>query len=166
MAVNCHRTSRTMLACAAALKKGLSQQVRLKSHATSSHINARSLSLASNAWQQLALKEEPIPDHAVAWASTERGFLRVEFGDGTFSDMPYAWLRNRCKCSQCSRFLSLDSYVGETDHDVHPEIIQRTESGLVIDWSDGHISKYSADWLRSAIFIPPYCDVHTYAEAT
>lgn len=159
------RASRAVMCCAARMKSSLRQQVRNQSQSSSSHVNVRSLSLAANAWQQqMALREDPLPDNIISWATAGQESLRVEFGDGSVHEMPYAWLRNRCRCSKCSGAES--GFMESSREEVRPEIIQRMQCGLVVDWSDGHISRYTADWLRSADFIPPVYSIHTYAEAT
>lgn len=166
------RTSRVLTSCAAAMKNNVRQQMRQQSQSSSSHMNHRSLSFVTNAWQdQMALREHPLPDNNIVWATAGQESLRVEFGDGTVNELPYQLLRKRCRCSICtgtgSGTVTVENdFKGDVAmNKIHPEIIQRREDGcLIVDWTDGHISRYTADWLRSADFVPSAHSIHNYNE--
>ncbi|XP_071530349.1 gamma-butyrobetaine dioxygenase-like isoform X2 [Panulirus ornatus] len=108
--------------------------------------HSRSLSLAAAARQQLATMEAPRPGSGVVSASTGSQALHVKFCDGRTSEIPYAWLRDNCQCHRCSSERGLGN--NEFEVAAHPEIIQSNVFGVVVDWSDGHISKYPGEWLH------------------
>ncbi|KAK7077202.1 hypothetical protein SK128_000252 [Halocaridina rubra] len=165
--MNTQRASRLLVSYISTMKSNM-RLVRHKSQqACTGHMNARNLSLASNARQQVAFAEESLPDSVIAWATAGKETLRVEFGDGSVNEMPYHFLRSNCRCSKCTRSLTGSNIMTNHQTEIQPEIIQRRDYGLVVDWSDGHISRYTADWLRAAEFVNAHAyNMHTYAEAT
>lgn len=96
----------------------------------------------------------PPPTHAgtgVVAAVTGDKSLRIKFSDGSAREVPYTWLRDNCRCHACSGTLAS----GNLHSEVYPEIIQSNEFGVVVDWSDGHISKYSGLWLHDHTLMSP-----------
>lgn len=111
--------------------------------------HSRSLTLAAAARQQLGYEEAVRPGSGLMTVTTGSDALHLQFCDGRTSNIPYSFLRDNCKCRRCraDRNTAIDS---DFDVAVHPEIIQSNVLGVVIDWSDGHISKYSGEWLHDA----------------
>lgn len=120
--------------------------MRRQSH-TCAH--SRSLTLAAAARQQMAFQEAPRPGNGVTAATTGSDALHLQFCDGKNIVIPYDFLRDNCKCHRC-RTHQTSPIHSEFQVEAHPEIIQSNVLGVVIDWSDGHISKYSGEWLHQA----------------
>lgn len=66
-------------------------------------------------------------------------------------------VRNQCALvrtvsSECCYILAQTRTLGSflVDHGGVPPSLQSNVLGVVIDWSDGHISKYSGEWLHNA----------------
>ncbi|XP_050734556.1 gamma-butyrobetaine dioxygenase-like [Eriocheir sinensis] len=140
------RYARVLLSGAAVIRNTARLQTRRQSH-TCAH--SRSLTLAAAARQQQAFEEAVHPGSGVMTATTGSDALHLQFLDGRTSAIPYSFLRDHCRCRRCRSLLtpSINSHFQPA---VHPEIIQSNVLGVVIDWSDGHISKYSGEWLHNA----------------
>ncbi|XP_002736275.1 gamma-butyrobetaine dioxygenase-like [Saccoglossus kowalevskii] len=77
--------------------------------------------------------------------------LRVQWNDGSEFSYPYVWLRDNCLCPSCyhaqgkQRLLTM----AELDIDVQPSTISMStdRKGVTVDWSDGHQSTFSTDWM-------------------
>ncbi|KAG7159771.1 gamma-butyrobetaine dioxygenase-like [Homarus americanus] len=140
------RYARALLSGAAALRNTAVYQGQRNTHRCA---HSRSLTLATAARQQLASAEAPRPGSGVISASTGSDALQITFCDGRRSEIPYSWLRDNCQCHKCSSCTSLTQPVNtEFELGAHPEIIQSNVFGVVVDWSDGHISKYPGEWLH------------------
>lgn len=140
------RYTRALLSGAAAIRNVAHQQVRYNSQVC---MHSRSLSLAAAARNQLAVLEAPLPGTGVVAAVTGDKCLRVKFTDGSAREIPYSWLRENCRCRNCS------GTIASAAAEVYPEIIQSNEFGVVVDWSDGHISKYPGLWLHDHTLMSP-----------
>lgn len=136
------RCSRALLTGAAVLRTVSCQQIRHKSQVCT---HTRSLNLAAAA---KTLLEPPPAGTAVVGTVTGTDTLRVGFSDGSAREINYTWLRGNCRCHSCLRGATEGRLAsGEQSPEVHPEIIQSNVHGIVVDWSDGHISKYPGQWL-------------------
>lgn len=142
------RYTKALLSGATAFRSVARQQVR---HNSQVCMHSRSLSLAAAARNQLAVLEAPLPGTGVVAAVTGDKSLRIKFSDGSAREVPYTWLRDNCRCHACSGTLAS----GNLHSEVYPEIIQSNEFGVVVDWSDGHISKYSGLWLHDHTLMSP-----------
>merc|ERR1712212_1041836 len=99
--------------------------------------------------------EAPLPGTGVVTAITSDSSLRVRFTDGSAREIPYSWLRHNCRCHKCLPRDAAGVFSSENlNMEVHPEIIQSNEFGVVVDWSDGHISKYPGVWLHDNAIMP------------
>ncbi|XP_063867007.1 uncharacterized protein LOC135104052 [Scylla paramamosain] len=147
------RYARALLSGAVALRNTARLQVSRRSH-TCAH--SRSLTLAAAARQQLGYEESVRPGIGVMAASTGSDSLHLQFCDGRTSQIPYSFLRDHCKCHRCRTHLTTDIHT-EFQPAIQPEIIQSNVFGVVIDWSDGHISKYSGEWLHDATHDLNFC---------
>nr|XP_045604657.1 gamma-butyrobetaine dioxygenase-like [Procambarus clarkii] len=150
------RYYRFLLSTAAALKCVARQQVRGKSGGCSSCSVQRGLSLAADARQQLALKCQTHSRSSVVSWVLERECLKVRFGDGSASQMPYVWLRDNCQCPECYNAVALgrNFLLDDLDIEVHPIEVQDSDGGVKINWSDGHRSEYTGEWLQDRAFTP------------
>lgn len=123
----------------------LFSQVKRQTHLCA---HSRSLTLAAAARHQLARAEAPHPGSGVVAALTGSDALQVTFCDGRTSEIPYAWLRDNCQCHKCASCRGLATHVNEFQVVALPDIIQSNVFGVVVDWNDGHISKYPGKWLH------------------
>jgi alpha-ketoglutarate-dependent taurine dioxygenase len=78
-------------------------------------------------------------------------FLGVPIGDDV-ARFHYVWLRDNCWCSECRVAQTQERRLYTAD--VPPDITARESSiddngTLRVRWSDGHVSAYSAAWLRT-----------------
>ncbi|XP_037786963.1 trimethyllysine dioxygenase-like [Penaeus monodon] len=136
------RCSRALLSGATVLRSVSCQQIRRKSQICT---HTRSLNLAAAA---KTLLEPPPAGTAVVGTVTGTNTLRVGFSDGSAKEIPYTWLRGNCRCHRCLRGDTEGRLAsGEQSTEIHPEIVQSNVHGIVVDWSDGHISKYPGLWL-------------------
>ncbi|XP_071530346.1 gamma-butyrobetaine dioxygenase-like [Panulirus ornatus] len=150
------RYSRALLLGANALRSVARQQVRQKCSACSSCSSSRRLSLAAAARQQAATKEAPPKPKTVVSSTLENDFLTVKFGDGSFSEMPFMWLRDNCQCPSCfsSGALGRTFLMENLNIDVQATSVKEIESGILVKWSDGHTSEYTGKWLYDRAFTP------------
>ena len=90
-------------------------------------------------------------------ASLERApdRLRLTWPDGGHDDFHHVWLRDNCRCETCR-----DPAAGERLFDtvsLSPDLEPRTataEDDLVIEWDDGHTSRFPSRWLREHAYGP------------
>ncbi|KAG0716172.1 hypothetical protein GWK47_010386 [Chionoecetes opilio] len=147
------RCVRALLSGAVALRNTARLQVSRQSH-TCAH--SRSLNLAAAARQQLVYEDVGRAGSGVMTATTGTDALHLQFYDGRASSIPYSFLRDHCKCQKCRAHLA-NTMHSDFQPGAHPEIIQSNMLGVVIDWSDGHISKYSGEWLHDAAHDLNFC---------
>jgi len=76
--------------------------------------------------------------------------LEVSVGDGAVHRFHYVWLRDNCWCEDCrveqSAERKLLSWSIPTD--IHAVGVETVNDEVVVDWSDGHRSRYSSTWLE------------------
>jgi gamma-butyrobetaine dioxygenase len=75
--------------------------------------------------------------------------VRITWPDGMSDAFHHLWLRDNCPCAECR-----DPAAGERlfdtvsmPVDLRPRAV-RLEDALVVDWHDGHRSRFPAAWLR------------------
>ncbi|XP_071530345.1 gamma-butyrobetaine dioxygenase-like [Panulirus ornatus] len=148
--------SRTLFLGASALRGVARQQVRQRSSAPLSYRNTRSLNLASTAKQQLAVKEAPLSANSIVSSTPETESLNLKFGDGSASQMPYVWLRENCQCSECYNSMAQGrTFLMESlDLNISPSNVKNDEEEVLVEWNDGHVSKYTKPWLYDRAFTP------------
>ena len=77
--------------------------------------------------------------------------VAVLWADGHESRFPGIWLLNACICARCGSTESAVRHTLLTEQPDHPEIAgadRDPEGSLVVDWGDGHVSRYDPAWLR------------------
>lgn len=89
----------------------------------------------------------------IARAVTEQAkkLIKVEWETGHQSVYPMAWLRDNCRCPKCFHPVVMARL--NLMKDLKPETLTNTditveESNLRIQWNDGHLSPFTADWLH------------------
>lgn len=164
--------SSRVLPCTAAMTGQISHQCNV--HTTATKISyftkvtghpypqpwsaTRRLSLAAQARQQdLAARRQPVIATSVLHTQMVNDAIRVEFADGSTSDLPHLWLRDNCQCDKCfsksaeGRLTSL-KYL---DLNTHPVDVQENQNGsITVEWNDGHISDFTGEWLHHRAFNP------------
>ncbi len=67
------------------------------------------------------------------------------------SQFHYVWLRDNCICSECMHPDTLERTLitAEIADDIAPQDAHVDKDSLVIDWNDGHHSRYPLVWLKS-----------------
>ncbi|XP_063867001.1 gamma-butyrobetaine dioxygenase-like isoform X1 [Scylla paramamosain] len=123
----------------------------------------RGVSLAAAAYQQAAARQHEAPACSVASAVAKDDILTVKFGNGTEGQLPFVWLRDNCQCPQCFSVEALGRklLMDDLDIDVHPtKVQQESDSGLTVEWSDGHMGEYPAQWLKERAFTPTARALH------
>ncbi|CAN3480742.1 trimethyllysine dioxygenase [Diutina catenulata] len=88
--------------------------------------------------------------------STTPSEAEVVFDDGTSTSYHHIWLRDNCRCEQCVYPLTKQRLFNSADipTDILPKSISTAESGLEIEWPDGHKSSYDSQWLRFHAYNP------------
>ncbi|WPC04805.1 gamma-butyrobetaine dioxygenase [Pseudomonas benzenivorans] len=79
--------------------------------------------------------------------------------DGRISLFHHQWLRDNCACNQCVYGVTREQLfeIVDVPEELHPQRTRIDEQGhLLIDWQDGHRSRYHPGWLRA----------HAYDEAS
>ncbi|CAL4103214.1 unnamed protein product, partial [Meganyctiphanes norvegica] len=120
--------------------------------------NTRRLSLAAQARQQeLTARRQPVVATSVLHSQVCNDTIRVEFADGSTSDLPHLWLRDNCQCEKCFSASAQGriSLLKNLDLDTTPVHVQELQNGsLTVEWSDGHTSEFSGEWLHQRAFNP------------
>ncbi len=92
----------------------------------------------------------PVTASAGAGVSLADRFLTVLI-DGAERSFHYVWLRDNCWCAQCKVAQSGERslFTASIDDQIVPEHVEQdVAQSLLVQWSDGHRSTYSAQWLR------------------
>ena len=82
----------------------------------------------------------------------------VADGEEHSQDFPYVWLRDVCRCSSCFNPLVHSRVCDfiDIDPEVYPLQLKTNEQlndhVVSIEWSDGHKSEYSVNWLKQFKF--------------
>ncbi len=85
--------------------------------------------------------------------------LDTLWSDGRVSPFHYQWLRDNCACGQCVYSVTREQLfeIVDVPEQLHPQRTRIDEQGhLLIDWQDGHHSRFHPGWLRA----------HAYDEAS
>lgn len=78
--------------------------------------------------------------------------LDTRWSDGRVSPFHYQWLRDNCACAQCVYSVTREQLfeIVDAPEDLHPQRTRIDEHGhLLIDWQDGHRSRFHPGWLRA-----------------
>lgn len=88
---------------------------------------------------------------SVKGLSPERNRLSIGWADGARSDFHAIWLRDNCRCEACGAPETgrRKSRLTEIPLDVAIASTQMEENTVVLAWSDGHRSRFSAHWLHA-----------------
>ena len=84
--------------------------------------------------------------------------LFAKWQDGASARIPHLWLRHNCGCEQCVvRQTSEKRFqIFTVAADLKPERARLADGpALVVDWPDGHRSRFSSQYLRAALHAPP-----------
>lgn len=78
--------------------------------------------------------------------------VAVTWSDGRVSPFHHQWLRDNCSCSQCVYRVTREQLFEIVDAplELHPQRTRIDAQGqLLIDWQDGHHSRFHPGWLRA-----------------
>ncbi|KAM8964929.1 trimethyllysine dioxygenase, mitochondrial [Sarcophilus harrisii] len=97
---------------------------------------------AARRWQHTALGPRDC-----AWQQHE-DHLELRYA-GTVMRFDYVWLRDHCRSASCynskTNQRSLDT--ASVDLGIKPQTIRLNETMLFLTWPDGHVTRYSLEWL-------------------
>ncbi|XP_051824118.1 trimethyllysine dioxygenase, mitochondrial [Antechinus flavipes] len=97
---------------------------------------------AAHRWQHTALGPRDC-----AWQQHE-DHLELRYA-GTVMRFDYVWLRDHCRSASCynskTNQRSLDT--ASVDLGIKPQTIRLNETMLFLTWPDGHVTRYSLEWL-------------------
>jgi len=87
---------------------------------------------------------------ARAVGEAAKKIVRVEWENGHHSAYSMAWLRDNCRCPTC--FSQVSKNRQNLMKDLMPETLSHSKiipssTSMSIEWNDGHLSPYEADWL-------------------
>jgi gamma-butyrobetaine dioxygenase len=107
----------------------------------------------------LSLETSSIPDFrsyrvgaSLVTLRPEHDRLETVWSDGRVSPFHHQWLRDNCPCSHCVYTVTREQVLEIVDvaEEMHPQRTRLDEQGhLLIDWQDGHHSRFHPDWLRA-----------------
>src|SRR5262245_19759793 len=96
-------------------------------------------------------KAQMLPREQMIGVTQAGGKLLVDWVDGHHSVFHFIWLRDNCNCTQCRHANGqrlLDT--AAIPPDIAPaRPAQASQDELAIEWFGGHLSRYSAGWLRA-----------------
>jgi gamma-butyrobetaine dioxygenase len=78
--------------------------------------------------------------------------LDAVWSDGRVSLFHHQWLRDNCSCHRCVYGVTREQLfeIVDVPEELHPQRVRIDEQGhLLIDWQDGHHSRYHPGWLRA-----------------
>ena len=83
-------------------------------------------------------------------SQNDNRFIQVTWNSGKKSRFPYIFLRENCKCPNCFHpVVKQRLVIADKETSVIDSIaIQEDGNSLECRWSDGHVSRYSSDWLH------------------
>lgn len=83
--------------------------------------------------------------------------LEIDVDGGRTRRFHYVWLRDNCWCSDCrvEQTAERKLLTWSIPEDIRARSVEPVEGGMVIDWSDGHRSTYSLDWLEANDYSQP-----------
>lgn len=87
----------------------------------------------------------------VATVNRSDNSLEIAWADGHRSSFPSIWLLQACSCAACGSSESAVRHVKLTDQPSRPRIAGAdfAEAEIVLNWGDGHVSKFEPCWLRA-----------------
>ncbi|MBV4488535.1 gamma-butyrobetaine dioxygenase [Pseudomonas sp. SWRI153] len=78
--------------------------------------------------------------------------INLEWADGRISPFHHLWLRDNCPCDRCVYSVTREQVfeIVDTPDDLKPTATHIDNDGcLLIDWPDGHHSRFDPGWLRA-----------------
>lgn len=83
--------------------------------------------------------------------------LQIEGAASSPMRFHYVWLRDNCWCPECRIEQTAERRLltWSIPEDIRAVNVGPVEGGIVIDWSDGHRSTYSLDWLAANDYSQP-----------
>ncbi|MEC9482373.1 MAG: gamma-butyrobetaine hydroxylase-like domain-containing protein, partial [Halomonas sp.] len=74
--------------------------------------------------------------------------VTLRWTDDSQAHFPLSWLRDHCACASCRHPLTRERlFVPLEDIADAPEV-ELIEGGLLLNWADGHVSRFDAVWLH------------------
>lgn len=89
---------------------------------------------------------------ALVGVQTAHDHVAVTWSDARVSPFHHQWLRDNCSCSQCVYSVTREQLfeIVDVPPELHPQRTRIDEQGqLLIDWQDGHHSRFHPGWLRA-----------------
>lgn len=85
------------------------------------------------------------------------GVLEISSEVGPARRYHYVWLRDNCWCAECrvEQTAERKLLTWSIPADIRVVSVEHVEGGIVIDWSDGHRSTYSHQWLADNDYSQP-----------
>ena len=82
-------------------------------------------------------------------ARIDKKYVKIVWNDDTTSRFPHIFLRDSCKCPQCSNQQTIVNTIVEFGLDIEVKKANISEHGasLICVWPDGHESVYPGDFL-------------------
>lgn len=96
-------------------------------------------------------------NHIPLTAQCKEDSVFVQWSDDRWSHFHYQWLRDNCQCPQCVNAVTREQVfeiVDVPDNLTASEATLASDGELNVVWEDGHISCYSAGWLRDHGYDP------------
>ncbi|HEC56223.1 MAG TPA: gamma-butyrobetaine dioxygenase [Gammaproteobacteria bacterium] len=78
--------------------------------------------------------------------------VHVKWADQRLSPFHYLWLRDNCPCSECVYGVTREQVfeIADVPENLRPHSAEIDPEGLLlIDWEDGHRSRFEPGWLRA-----------------
>lgn len=73
--------------------------------------------------------------------------VALAWDDGTETTLPPIWLRDHCPCDECRHGSSRERLFKVIDADIGEPDVALDEGVLVLNWPDGHASRFDGVWL-------------------
>ena len=85
-----------------------------------------------------------------AFIRDDAGAVRVAWPDGDQADFPFLWLRDNCPSGFHPQTLERQFDLLSVPPDIRPASVAADLETIAVTWdADGHVSRFSADWLRA-----------------
>jgi len=79
---------------------------------------------------------------------TEKALL-IDWNESSSSKYPFSWLRDNCQCKNCVDESGQKIFDRSTLLNTKVTQISNNQASISLQWSDGHKSLFSLDWLRA-----------------
>ena len=75
--------------------------------------------------------------------------MQVEWADGKKNEFDALMLRDNCVCGECLSATADErlKLTPSTHLDISIQAVHLENGAIVVHWKDGHISKYTSEWL-------------------